>query len=308
MFLPNTLVLTSPILLWSPLVSAMGYPVGISNCHLSSWFDKAPERTLVASSGALEIMLAMGLSDRIVASCWVEEVWEPLQEDFDKFTHFPEYPTQEEIFGELKPDFIYATYSSAFEASTINYTQGLGVESCSLVVESNVYGQNKSYCRQELHDAGILTYLQTTYCELVENRPETISVDVLYQEIWEIGRIFNTLDKSSSLIDGIEDHFAQAIAISHAGTSDASAVEPLRVFWLDTWNSTDEDTGEMAPYVGACCGGPQVILDHAGAVNVFADRGVEDRRIWDQVSWIDVVASDPDLIVLIELSDESAGE
>merc|ERR1712060_842620 len=46
----------------------------------------------------------------------------------------------------------------------------------------------------------------------------------------------------------------------------------------------------------------------AGAVNVFAEQGLEDRRIWDRVEWDAIVATDPDLIVLIELSTESAAE
>ena len=60
--------------------------------------------------------------------------------------------------------------------------------------------------------------------------------------------------------------------------------------------------------VGACCGGPQIVLEKAGAVNVFEKQGLDDRRIWDRIEWEDIVPTDPDLIVLIELSTESAGK
>ena len=147
--------------------SASKYPVEILNCHLTTTVDKSPERVIVASSGALEIMLAMGLEDKIVASCWVKEVWKPLTPGFSKFKHYPKYPNHMEMVA-LDPDFIYATYSSAFDVSRINYTEALDIAACELVIASNVYGQNKTYCRQELHDAGIGTFLSTGYCELVE--------------------------------------------------------------------------------------------------------------------------------------------
>lgn len=157
------------------------YPVGISNCHYSQWIEKAPERVAVASSGAVEIMLAMGLADRIISSSWVKEVWEPLNEDFQKFKHYDKYPSAEELM-DSKPDMIYATYSSAFEdpadptrvegGDRLNYTEALGLqEPCNLVVLSNSYGDNKTYCRDEIHAAGIKTYLAESYCEYSEYRP-----------------------------------------------------------------------------------------------------------------------------------------
>jgi len=144
--------------------AATDYPLEVSNCHLTTTVEKTPERAFVASSGALEIMLAMGLEDKIVASSWVKEVWKPLMPGFETFPHYPKYPTHTEMF-DLKPDFVYATYSSAFDASKIDYAEALDVETCELVIASNVYGSNRTYCRQELHDAGIGTYLSTGYCE-----------------------------------------------------------------------------------------------------------------------------------------------
>ena len=57
---------------------------------------------------------------------------------------------------------------------------------------------------------------------------------------------------------------------------------------------------------GGCL--PQIVLDKAGAVNVFKDQGKDDGRVWDRVEWDVIVDTDPDLIVLIELSTESAGK
>ena len=295
---------------------AINYPVGITNCQFKQWFDKTPERVAVASSGAVEIMLAMGLADRIVSSSWVKEVWAPLDADFQKFTHYPKYPSAQQLI-DSNPDFIYATFSSAFEdpsdpsrvadGGRINYTEALGLtQPCEVLVPSNSYGDNKTYCRKEIHDAGIRTYVAESYCELAQYRPEGLSVDTLYNEVWDIAIIFDAIDNARTLVDGIEEHFERALAISQAPptTSAQLAAAPMRVLWLDIFES--KTTGQN--FIGACCGGPQIVLNKAGAVNVFADRGLEDRRIWDRIDWADVIASDPDLIVLIELTTESAGK
>lgn len=125
------------LLVASSTTHAVKYPVGITNCHYSQWFEKPPERVAVASSGAVEIMLAMGLADRIVSSAWVQEVWEPLMDDFGTFQHYPKYPSAKELM-DSNPDMIYATYSSAFEdpadpervvdGGRLNYTEALGLE------------------------------------------------------------------------------------------------------------------------------------------------------------------------------------
>ena len=312
-----SLKFSSLLVFLSSTAQAVQYPVGITNCHYQQWFDKAPERVAVASSGAVEIMLAMGLADKVVHSSWVKEVWEPLNDDFQKFKHYPKYPSAEEL-RESDPDMIYATYSSAFEdpddpgrvegGDRLNYTEFLNLdEPCSVLIESNSYGDNKTYCRDEIHEEGINTYLASAYCEYAEHRPGEPSVDALYQELWDIANIFDAMDNARVLVSDIEDHFEQALAISQVPASGAETVEPLRVFWLDMFRSKS-NPDEDRPFVGACCGGPQIVLDKAGAVNVFAEQGMEDGRVWDRVEWPDIIASDPDLIVLIELSTESAGE
>lgn len=306
------------LLLLAQTAQAIVYPVGITNCHYQQWFDKKPERVAVASSGAVEIMLALDLADSIIHTSWVTEVWEPLDSAFQKLQQYPKYPTAEE-FKVSNPDMIYATYSSAFENSPdperiaggdrLNYTEMLGLaEPCNLLITTNSYGDNMTYCREEIHDAGINTYLASSYCEVAEHRPADTSIDALYQEIWDIAIIFDAIDNARTLVDGIEDHFQLAHSISEvpAVGSKGEAAQPMRVFWLDTFKNKN-NPDETRPFVGACCGGPQIVLDKSGAENVFATQGLDDRRIWDRVEWEAVVEADPDLIVLIELSTESAG-
>jgi iron complex transport system substrate-binding protein len=126
-------------------------------------------------------------------------------------------------------------------------------------------------------------------------------MDVLLDEIWDIATIFDVLDNGRQVIDRMQEHFAQALDVSQAAANNREG-EPVKVLWLDSINADGE------PFVGACCGAVQIILEHAGAVNVFEDVGVEERRSWMAVSWEEVIATDPDLIVVVEASWDSVGK
>ena len=88
--------------------------------------------------------------------------------------------------------------------------------------------------------------------EPASDRPEEVSVDALYQEVWDIALIFDVIDNARLLVDGIETHFEQALAISQAGDGNVAS-DPIRVFWLDMFQSKS-NPDEKRPFVGACCG------------------------------------------------------
>jgi len=172
-------VATSVLILLSA-TQAINNPLGISNCHYSQWFEKARKCDAVSSSGAVEIILAMGLAYKIASTAWIMDVWEPLDANFQKLNRYPTYPSAKELI-DSNPDMIYATYSSAFEdpvdpsrvigGDRLNYTEALGLkEPCNVMIPSNSYGSNKTYCRDEIHEKGIGTYLPPSYCEFAEHR------------------------------------------------------------------------------------------------------------------------------------------
>lgn len=193
---------------------------------------------------------------------------------------------------------MYASYSSAFATSHVNYTEGW-LEECELVVERS-NGDSRTHCRQELHDEGVQTYLQEPFCELVEHHPKRLTLDVLLDEIWDIATIFDSLEQGRHVIDRMTEHFAQAQQVTDAASAERGD-DPLRVLWLDSISKDRE------PFVGACCGAVQIILESAGGTNVFADLGVDDRKSWMTVSWEEVIATDPDLIVVVDASWDSIG-
>lgn len=138
------------------VVEAIAYSVGISSCGISSWIKSTPSRALTINQGTTEIMLALGLADRMVGSAYLDdEIWQELAADCANLPVISDtYPTASEIEA-LQPDFVYASYSSAFATSSVNYTKRLGgfldVEDCTLIMP-RPDGTNQTYCHQELHD------------------------------------------------------------------------------------------------------------------------------------------------------------
>lgn len=286
------------ILLLTSAISAIEYPVGITNCGVNSWFQSTPKRAVTMNQGTTEIMLALKLADKMVGTAYLDdEIWSELESDYKKVPVLSDtYPTAEKLLS-VQPDFIYAAYSSAFATSHVNYTEYFLDTECSLVV--NRTNGPRYHCREELNAKGVQTYLQRTACEEVEHRPtDTQTLQTLYSEIWEISNIFNVYEHGRLLIDSIEKHFKDAAAV--VATKDKNA-SPYSVLWLDMWH-------EETPFVGACCGSINTIIESSGAKNIFDDQAVEEKKNWDRVTWANVTARDPDLIVLIDASWAPAGK
>ena len=76
---------------------------------------------------------------------------------------------------------------------------------------------------------------------------------------------------------------------------------PPSVLWLDGWD-------DKTPFVGACCGSIQTIVEKAGENHIFQDQGIDEVKTWDLVSCDVIAEGDPDLIVLVNASWDLAGK
>ena len=137
--------------------------------------------------------------------------------------------------------------------------------------------------------------MQVPYCEMPEYRLAETQLEDLYDEINTIASIFGVEENAESLISTIEGHFQEAQSIVE------TEAEPMSVLFLDSW-------GDETPFVGACCGSINAIIEYAGAVNIFKDVGLEDRATWARVNWTDIVEADPDVIIVVDASWDPAGE
>mmetsp|Transcript_11246 Transcript_11246/g.26135 ORF Transcript_11246/g.26135 Transcript_11246/m.26135 type:complete len:307 (-) Transcript_11246:43-963(-) len=276
------------------------FPYEYTNCHLSFTVDAAPERAVSLNQGTTEIMLGLGLEGSMAGTAYLDDaIWPEFAEAYATVpvleeSAYPDIATLEAA----DPDFLYASYRSAFQAKTeedqkrIEYFEILP-EGCDLMVESS--RGNATYCRAELDtELGIPSYLQTTSCEVAEHRPEELELEDLYQEINDIASIFGAKENAESLIATIEGHFVEAKALHQSDT------EPVSVLFLDSWN-------DETPYVGACCGSINAIIEYAGAKNIYDDLGLESRSTWARTNWTDIVERDPDVIITVDASWDRAG-
>jgi iron complex transport system substrate-binding protein len=134
--------------------------------------------------------------------------------------------------------------------------------------------------RPTLDSLGIGSYVSPAACKGEGYQPDALTFDLLFDEIAEAGRVFGAADAAAELI-------AEQSAQLDTVVPDDRGFSAL-------WYSSGTDV----PYVGAGIGAPQMMLDRLGLDNVAAD--VDDT--WSSLSWEAVVDADPDVIVLVDAS------
>ena len=276
------------------------FPVEYSNCGISFTVEDAPERAVSLNQGTTEVMLGLGLEGSMAGTAYLDdEIWPEFAEAYNTVTVLEEssYPDIDTLMS-VNPDFLYASYRSAFQAKTeedqrrIEYFNVLE-DGCALTIETS--RGNATYCRAELNEVlQIPSYVQTPSCEVAEYRPDQLTLEILFQEINDIASIFGVKQNAENLISTIEGHFVSATALH-----DAEA-PPTTVLFLDSWD-------DQEPFIGACCGSINAIIDYAGAENIFADKGLEEKATWAKANWTEVVEKDPDVIVVVDASWDLAG-
>ncbi|MEU6206587.1 ABC transporter substrate-binding protein [Micromonospora musae] len=211
--------------------AAPGTPVTLTNCGTPVTVTTTPKRAVTLNQPATEIMLALGLADRMVGTAYLDDTVLPAYAA--GYASVPvlskEYPSKEKLL-EAEPDFVYASFDSGFG------DEGVGD-------------------RSDLAELGIGTYLSPAGCAK-QHRPAKLTVEHVFAEIRDIAAIFGVPDRAEALI---ADQRARITAA--AGRLDAA--QDVSVLW---W-----DAGADAPSVGACCGTPGMIMSAVGVDNVFGD-------------------------------------
>jgi iron complex transport system substrate-binding protein len=228
-------------------------PVNVSNCGVTVTFESAPERVVTIKSTSTEMLLALGLGDRIVGTAFqdgpVPDEWAT---EAAGLPVIAERVPSEEVVLELTPDLVYAGWESNFSAD------GAGE-------------------RAELATLGVASYVQPAACQS-EGQPAKLDFEEIFREIEEVAGIFRVdatdlIADQRATLDGIE-------AVDGAPTA--------------LWWSSGTDT----PYVGAGIGAPELLMETAGLVNIAGDID----ETWSPFGWESVIAADPDVIVLVDAS------
>ena len=158
----------------SPAFAQTSYPLAIDNCGVIVNIAVAPTRVVTIKSTATEMLLALGLQDRIVGVGFQDgptpEPWSAAAGDLAVLSD--KLPSQEVVL-EVEPDFIYGGWESNFAAD------GAGE-------------------RPTLTELGIASYVSPAACRSI--KPAKLTFDELFAEIAEIGVIFDASAAADALI------------------------------------------------------------------------------------------------------------
>jgi iron complex transport system substrate-binding protein len=242
-------------------------PLTLTNCGLTLTYQQPPQRAITMTQSATEVMLALGLEKQMVGTAFLDN---PILPEYQQaYSQIPvlaqKYPSREVFLG-VEPDFVFSSEETAFDKAAIG-------------------------SREELKQLGIASYLLPIECDRPELRPERVTMENLYQQISEIGRIFGVETRTKALIAQMK---AQLTETQQKIGKNATR---QRIFWYDS---------EDPPLTVSSWGMPNRIIELAGGENIFKD--IQKKEAWVTVNWEEVVAREPDVIVLIDASWSPAEE
>ena len=107
----------------------------------------------------------------------------------------------------------------------------------------------------------------------------TVSIGDTYQDLRNLGEIFNVRAKAQRVISAMQAQVA-------AAHNKVARLKPVTVF--------DYDSGEAAPFTGPGLAMPNALISLAGGTNIFASL----KQSCTSVSWEQVVKADPQCIII----------
>ena len=249
--------------------TAAGYPVTVESCGEPLTFAAAPQRMVVFENNLLEIALLLGLQARIVG------IWTGSEVAVD--------PSVQAAAAQLTLISTESWPPPALEPV-------LGVEP-DFVWSGWGYGfsEESGLTPARLLELGINSYATTESCGKA-GVGEAVTIESTYNDILNIGRIFGVEATAQTLVDGMKSRIDAAVAT--VGAVD----RPLRVFFYDS--------GEAEPFTAGKLGMPSVMMALVGGENIFVDV----EKDWLTTSWEEVIARDPEVIIVANSAWASAEE
>lgn len=205
----------------------------VQSCDRTVTFDAPPERAISNDVNLTEMMLVLGLTDRMVGYTGISG-WKTLDADMRLgIEELPElssqYPSKEVLVG-ADADFFFAGW---------NYGMKVGGE----------------VTPETLEPFGIKVYELTESCIHIMDKDKA-SIEDMYADLINLGRIFGVEDRATALVN---DYKADLTAFSEG----LETGDPLRVFVYDS--------GEDTPFTAGRYAMPTALIEAAGGVNIMDD-------------------------------------
>lgn len=246
-----------------------GYPRTIDNCGHKVTLDAPPKRVVSLNQGTTEILLSLGLADRIAGTAtWTDPVMKGLEKANASVPRLADNNPSFEKVLDTEPDFVTASFESTL-------------------------GKGGVATREQFEKLGVPAYVSPSDCAAGKDnasggdgsRSRPLELTDVYGEIRDLATAFGVEKRGAELVARLEDRVRAA-----TDGLDASGVSLM--YWF---------ANAQSPYLAGCCGAPGAITRAVGAQNAFA--GTHDE--WPQINWETVADRDPDAIVIGDLTRKS---
>jgi len=252
----------------SPVITSSGqrtvYPVTVTDCDgRKTTYTKAPARVVTFDDNITETLLSLGLADRIVGATKFDvpgSEWAPTKAQMDALpminktgTLSSGYPSKETVVAQ-NPDLVASVYESAFDKA-----YGPGTHESWTALGVNSY--------QTLQDC--------------ETNKAQYDFSLLYQDIHNLGVIFDVQDRATALIQKLQGEVSELQArVKAAG---------LGSYRIGTHDGEQAHPGTMGITTA------NAIITQAGSTYAF----LNDDTGAQPISWETFVARDPQVIWVI---------
>ena len=207
--------------------------VSVDSCNRTVTFDNPPQRAISNDVNLTEMMLVLGLSDKMVGYTGISG-WKTLDEEMRLGVKqlpelSPKYPTKEVLVG-ADADFFFAGW---------NYGMKVGGE----------------VTPETLKPFGINVYELTESCIHIMSKKKA-SMDDMYNDLLNLGLIFQIENRAKKIVDAYRtdlNNFTQKL-------------EPIAAKKVFVY-----DSGEDTPFTAGRYAMPTALIEAAGGINIMDD-------------------------------------
>ena len=207
--------------------------VSVDSCNRTVTFDNPPKRAISNDVNLTEMMLVLGLSDKMVGYTGISG-WKTLDEEMRLGVKqlpelSPKYPTKEVLVG-ADADFFFAGW---------NYGMKVGGE----------------VTPETLKPFGINVYELTESCIHIMTKKKA-SMDDMYNDLLNLGLIFQIENRAKKLVDAYRSDLKKF-------TQKLETIPAKKVFVYDS--------GEDTPFTAGRYAMPTALIEAAGGINIMDD-------------------------------------
>ena len=207
--------------------------VSVDSCNRTVTFDSPPQRAISNDVNLTEMMLVLGLSDKMVGYTGISG-WKTLDEEMRLGVKqlpelSPRYPSKEVLVG-ADADFFFAGW---------NYGMKVGGE----------------VTPETLKPFGINVYELTESCIHIMTKKK-VSMDDMYNDLLNLGLIFQIENRAKKLVDAYRSDLKKF-------TQKLESIPAKKVFVYDS--------GEDTPFTAGRYAMPTALIEAAGGINIMDD-------------------------------------